>query len=400
MSGRFFRWAVSLLMPLSLMACDRDDTTTTLNGDGSLSLAVPPLLMTRAVEVNNLVPRVSVNGVVQDFERTSDAGWTTRLVVPEGQRLDIEILWIEIIGNRRLPLADYRFPVTTVDRDRSIRVFPEDYRTDGLGFDFDIDGVSNLSERIANTDPFDPRDPGPDFAKVFLPFIEPEEAPQIDGDYDEVWDRAQFRDRDRLRLNIDNLMIDQGAVRLDGTTEYRWAGMHDGQYLYLLVFGEQADGQTSFGDSTPDLWNDDAVEIFWDGDNSKQQGYDGVDDRQIIFPLSPFGELRPNGSEVPDGRFLLGFRSAPLDVAAFDFATCLCEGTQHLYEIRIELAAAGIAVDRTFGFEIQLNDDRDGELREVKWGWFHPARVNNDVDNTKDSPVFMSTARLQPRLGS
>jgi len=395
------RWAALPAVPLLVLACDRtgSDAVSTLEVDGAMSLKAPSVLMTRAVDPNNLVPRVTVNGIRQNIERTTN-GWRTALIVPQGQQADIEILWIENIGFRQLRLADYRIVLASVDRDRSIRVFPEDYRTDGVGLDFDIDGVSNLSERIADTDPFDSQDPGPDFAQVFLPFIDPDEAPDIDGDYEEVWDRAQFRDRNRLRLDIDNLMIDQGAVRLDGATEYRWAGMHDGQYLYLLIFGEGENGQTTFGDSTPDIWNDDAVEIFLDGDNSKQQSYDGMDDRQVIFPLTPFGEPRANGSAEDDGRFRLGFRSAPLDVAAFDFATCLCEGAQHLYEVRIELAAAGIEIDRTFGFEIQLDDDRDGDLREAKWGWFHPSRVNSDVDNTKDSPVFMGTARLQRPIGS
>jgi len=389
----------ALLCTFALAACDAPDeaAVSTLDNDGSLSLVAPPLLTTRAVDLDNLVPQVRVNRQLQNIDRAG-AGWRSSVVVPEGQPVDIEIVWIERIGFQQLRLADFRRSIGSVDRDRSIRVFPSDYTTNGVGFDIDDDGLSNLSERIGNTDPFDGLDPGRDFAQVFLPFIDPEDAPDIDGDYDGIWDDAQFRDRDLLQLEIDNLMIDQGAIRLDGATEYRWAGMHDGENLYLLVFGEGIDGQTPFGDSDSDVWNDDAVEIFWDGDNSRQQAYDGVDDRQIIIPLTVLDEARPNRSGADDGRFLLGFRSAPLDATAFAFATCLCEGTQQLYEIRIDLASAGIQVDRTFGFEIQLDDDRDGELRDAKWGWFHPARVNNDVDNTKDSPLFMGTVRLQPPL--
>lgn len=393
-SSHRLAWVAALLL---VAGCERSAAPAPSAEAGALALTTPSALQVRAVDEANLVPRVRVNGELLSVARTAN-GWRTSLVVPEGGPADIYILWFERIGFRELPLAEYRISIASVDRDRSIRVFPEDYETDQL--DFDIDGVSNIAERIANSDPFDENDPGTDFAQVFLPFIDPADAPDIDGEYDGIWDDAQFLDRDRFRLDIDNLMIDQGASRLDGDTEYRWAGMHDGENLYLLVFGEGANGQTPFGDSDPDVWNDDAVELFFDGDNSKLQAYDGIDDRQIIIPLTVLGEASSNRSDDGSGRFLLGFQSAPLQAQFFDFATCLCDGAQQLYEIRVNLAATNIQVDRTFGFEIQLDDDRDGGQREAKWGWFHPSRGNNDVDNTKDSPVFMSTVRLQPPIGS
>ena len=393
----------STFLSAGLLACllagcegSGEGASSELAADGSLALVVPPSLQVRAVDQSNLVPTVTVNRQRQNIDPT-EVGFRASVVIPEGARADILIEWVEIICFQRLPLAEYFISLASVERDRSIRVFAEDYDTDQL--DIDRDGVSNLAERISNTDPFDASDPGADFAQVFLPFIDPEDAPDIDGEYDGIWNQAQFRDRNRFRLDIDNLMIDQGATRLDGNTEYRWAAMHDGANLYLLVFAEGANGQTPFGDSMPDVWNDDVLEIFLDGDNSKTQDYDGVNDFQLILPLTPFGELAENGSDVDNARFLLGFNSAPLDPSSFEFATCICDGAQQLYEVRIDLAAVGIQVDRTFGFELQLDDDRDGGLREVKWGWFHPSRDNNDVDNTKDSPQFMSTMRLQPPIG-
>lgn len=61
--------------------------------------------------------------------------------------------------------------------------------------------------------------------------------------------------------------------------EASWRGLFDDEYLYVLV---EVDGVSPVNDS-PEYWNDDAVDIFVDVNNSKNQQYDGVDDYQLGF---------------------------------------------------------------------------------------------------------------------
>ena len=84
--------------------------------------------------------------------------------------------------------------------------------------------------------------------------------------------------------SVDNLMIDQGPTFADGETGFFWQAVHDGEFLYVIVLTEPTSTATNFGDSTF-LSRDDSVHIFVDGDNSKLDTYDGVNDFHIIIPL-------------------------------------------------------------------------------------------------------------------
>lgn len=369
-----------------------DTTTLDDNGGGTLSLSVPPALMVRAVDEENLVPRVFVNG--QGVDAVQIAGrWESRLTVPRGTDLAISIVWIEQIEDRDLQLADVEASIVAIDRDRIIQIFTDDYETDR--FDADLDGISNLAERIGDSDPFDGSDPGSDFAQVEVPFIDPANAPVIDGIEDLVWGGATIRDRDGALLQIDNLMVDQGATRLDGDTEYAWKAMHDGTHLYVLIYGEGRNGQSPFADSDPDDWNDDSIDIFWDSDNSKLSDYDGVNDSHVLLPLLQL-DGQSNRSGQPGTRFFTGFNSVELNESSIEFVACACPGSRAIWEIRMQLATNRMQIGTVIGFEIQLGDDNDGGERDAKWGWFHPSRVDEDLDNTWQNPTFMSTIRLVP----
>lgn len=379
---------------LLLAACESGDSGDSAATASTMALAVPPVLDVRAVNPDNLAPRVLVNG--QGIDATEINGqWEASLVVEPGSDLNIEIIWIERVDFRELRLADVQASVASVDRNQVIRVSTDDYETDR--YDADFDGISNLAERIGDSDPFDASDPGNGVAQVDIPFIDPAGAPTIDGIEDFVWSGAAVRDRDGALLQIDNLMIDQGATRLDGDTEYRWKAMHDGVNLYLLIFGEGRNGQTPFGDSSPDVWNDDSIDVFWDPDNSKLSAYDGIDDSHFLLPLLQLNG-QANRSGQPGTRFFIGFYSVELDESATEFVACPCPGSQAVWEIRMNLEANRMALDTVIGFEIQLGDDNNGGAREAKWGWFHPSRTTTDVDNTARNPAFMSSMRLVPSL--
>jgi len=248
---------------------------------------------------------------------------------------------------------------------------------------------------------------GPDTsaeADVLIRRIAREDAPGIDG-LDVVraddnfwvgeWANATQRDANGNRLLIDQLMVDGGTDEATGEAWRYWAAAHDGEYLYVLVVVDD-DGQRHR--DSPAVWNDDSLELFIDGDNSKASTY-GADDFQRLIPLTAPGETRRS----IDTGIVNGFFSSqePLDI---EFATGPGVGPrgirrprfeQDVYELRIELDSAGIVPGRPFGFELQVNDDDDGGNREAKWGWAHPARTDEDIDGTYLDPSLMGTALLE-----
>jgi len=193
---------------------------------------------------------------------------------------------------------------------------------------------------------------------------------EIDGNYDLEWNTfATFRDVTGELLKIDNLMIDLGAnlmidlgaTQLDGQPDYVWGGMHDDEYLYLVILTDGPATHTPFGDSF-DAYNDDTIDIFIDADNSKGSAYDANDYHMLIPLLASTDDGRPNASGEPGERLEAGVNSAPLPTSAgsIEFATCVCPTDRHIWEVRLRMADFQIDPAQAFGFEIQYNDDIDG----------------------------------------
>lgn len=399
--------ATGLLAAVTLLlsACsDSPSGQVNVNQSGGVELSAPDFLQSRAIVRNNLDARVSVvaDGVTYVATQTqSGSNWVGEVFIPEGSDAELNVMWVEtdVEGlpdalNGELPLAAFSTTIPNVTENRAVQVLTQQYVTESTAaqpmpqLDLDDDGDSNLTERTAGSRPNDALDRP---AAVTILFNET--APVIDGRFDPIWNNAQFLDQQRNPLNIDELMIDEGVTELGEDRELKWAAMHDGEYLYVLVFGEKEAQQTPFGDSAS-VFNDDAVDLFWDGDNSKLATYDGVDDFQaIIALLSGAGDGSANQSGSPTSRFEWGDRSTIIDESAFEFAICLCEGEQQIYEIKLDLAAAKIPIDSTIGFDIQLNNDVNGGVRDAKWAWFD----ESGADNTWRFPLRMGTARLEPR---
>ncbi|ASJ71048.1 CBM9 family sugar-binding protein [Granulosicoccus antarcticus] len=411
---RVMRLAACLAVPVVLLgACNTGSSDgeggLNLNESSGLTLSKPGFLISRAIDESLVEARVSVDvdGInypaTQLSASTNGSAWKGELFVPEGSDANLMVNWVEtgVEGlpaelNSELLLASYERLIPAVSENQSITLDADAYVVASTeenprpDLDIDADGFGNLQERLEGTDPNDLAE-GPPEVVIFYT----DQTPVIDGSFDPLWNNAQYFDTNSSDLLINNVLIDNDVIQPgEPDRSYRWAGMHDGQFLYLMVFSELDGAQTPFGDSF-ELFNDDAIDIFLDGNNSKGASYDGIDDyHAIISLLSTLGEDSANSSDSPNTRFDLGGQSAPIDVSAFEFATCICQSTgeQQIYEVSIDLQRAGITVGESFGLDIQLNNDVDGGMRDAKWAW------HNDTgeDNTWRFPIRMGTARLEP----
>ena len=411
-AGMMSRWAFCLGAPLFFLSgCNSEPTTGefNLNQPGGLTLSRPGFLTGRAIDDSLVEAQVSVDvdGVNYPATRlpssSDDLRWIGEVFVPQGSDAALTVKWVET-GVDGLPaeldgvllLATYEMLIPGIDEDKSISIDAGDYDVESTeeaprpDLDIDGDGVGNLQERLDDSDPNDPEDKPPE---VIISFVN--NAPIIDGRYDSLWNTSQFEDQDDNELLIDKVQIDKSVIQPgEPDRRYRWAGMHDGQYLYLMVFAELSGAQTPFGDSLL-AYDDDAIDIFLDGNNSKGTSYDGVDDyHAIITLLSEQGTGSANSTSTANTRFELGDRSAPIDVSAFEFTTCICRATgeQQIYEVKLDLQQAGIPIGESFGLDIQLNNDVNGGERDAKWAWHN----NTGEDDTWRFPIRMGTARLEP----
>jgi hypothetical protein len=420
-----------LFLTALLTACSE----TQAPAPAGINVSPPAMLLnTQRVVEDQLRPVVVLSdGQTVNMSRSLDNGWTGTTTVVSNQSYEINITWIERYLDTDLALANLNQQFSVGTDAHVLTIEQSSYNTN---LDFDSDGATNLQERLNDSDPFnaedgngvttgsdtddddddendddnDDMDTGNDTggtsnATVLIPVIDSDDAPEIDGQITIInnriagaWAKAINNDINGTPLAIDNLMIDFNADHDDDLILRRWAAMHDGDYLYILVVSD--DTGLRFSDSER-TWHDDSLELYIDGDNSKSPTYGDDDDIQVIIPLQRLNSASNNDSE--DGRFIFGAGSNSASIN-IDFATGIGVGPdglrvsrweQDVYEMRIAIDSAGIAVGRAFGLELQINDDDDGDERDGKWGWFHPSRTDENTDFTHLNPSIMGTVILQ-----
>lgn len=259
-----------------------------------------------------------------------------------------------------------------------------------FAYDNDGDGTSNINDShptVANVD-------------VNIPYASTG-TPIIDGVFDEgPWGAATMLDASGSRLRINHLMMEQrdlsGLEDNDDVYEkdlrpwHTWHAMYDEKYLYLLVEVTQDVYPTC---DSKDPWDDDDLNIYWDGDNSKGDKYDGVNDYHLLIPLFERGAECLNFNS--NGRMINGVNSASLSRGDdLRYATGPSGTNAYIYEVRIGLKKAGITAGKIFGFDVHVDDDDDGGDRDQKWGWKHPSRKGSDVDETYIKPSVMGNVIL------
>jgi len=248
-------------------------------------------------------------------------------------------------------------------------------------------------------------------ANVLIPRILPRQAPDIDGLDVQLnragaligeWAQAVQMDDAGEGLWIDRLMLVNSGNQdpaEDGEQLHRWAAMHDGVNLYVLVLSDDVGFRSS---DSPQIFRDDALEVFIDGNNSKLAEWGDADDFHFLIALQQ--EDSDEANDEVANRVVTG-PSPKSDMFDFTFSTGPGLGPdgirranfeQDVYELAIPIADAGITIGEPFGFELQLDDDDNGGERDTKWGWFHRSRSNDsNVDDTYLIPSVMGTVTLE-----
>jgi len=392
-----------------LYGCDGRLSQNDNQNDSQMQMTPPvQVSSSRAIELSQLSAVITVvnDGRTISMTRQDNNTWTSIIRLPPNTQQPIQIDWFERYKGQSLELARANTQVSVGAEASTENLDDLTYDT---SFDRDEDGKTNLEERNRSTDPFNPPQPGLEGINVVVPRIDAEAAPAIDGQgviYDSnvlrlvgEWATAAQQDLLDDTLYIENLMIDINSDQRDGDPFHRWAAVHDGTWLYLLVVND--DIGLHQGDSS-DPSQDDNLEIYIDGNNSKNNKYEDADDILIQMPLLEKDSTLPNSHLSANRRVSAGFNSAPIP-EEIEFWVGLGTGPlsfrgssqrQDVYEVRMRIADLGITIGQPFGIELQIDDDDNGGERDAKWGWFHRSRTTADTDETWKNPSLMGTAIL------
>ncbi|MEH0153127.1 sugar-binding protein [Limibacter armeniacum] len=179
-------------------------------------------------------------------------------------------------------------------------------------------------------------------------------TPAIDQSIESVWGSAPSK-------NISNTTI--GGT--PGDYSGQWRALYDNNNLYVLV---EVGDATRTNDSGANWWNDDVVEIFIDGDNSKGTSYDGLNDFQLAF--------RWNDASVNVGG------NSVQNTTGISFSM-YASGSGYVLEAAIPWSTIGTTpnIGTAIGFDVAVDDDDNGGDRDAQVvsiatsdaGWSNPS---------------------------
>jgi uncharacterized protein YjdB len=197
-------------------------------------------------------------------------------------------------------------------------------------------------------------------------------APVIDQGIDATWSNAPAG-------TISNVTLGSMPADFAGS---RWRAMYDNANMYLLV---EVKDNNKFNDSGASWWEDDVIEIFIDGDNSKGTSYDGQNDFQLGFRYND-ANINVGGNSVNRTTGIV-------------FAIQNVTGGYNL-EARIPWSTIGVTpgLGNRIGFEVEVDDDDNGGTRDsqvsafatTSMAWSNPSLFGTvflTTCNTSNVPV-------------
>jgi hypothetical protein len=172
------------------------------------------------------------------------------------------------------------------------------------------------------------------------------QAPVIDGVSESKWSSINTQTLSKVAY---------GTISSSTDLSSDYKAMWDNTALYLLV---KVKDDVLKNDSGTNTWDDDAIEIFIDGNNDKAASYDANDHQYI---------LRLNDASVHE--YHNGVTT--LNPAGVTFSQGANTGG-YLMEIKITWAAIGVTPSsgKLIGLDIFSDDDDDGGIADGGMSWF------------------------------
>jgi len=181
-------------------------------------------------------------------------------------------------------------------------------------------------------------------------------APVIDGQLDSLlWNRVG--ETPVNRGDTGDVAPPDDEWDLDGRLRMQWDD--DNLYIWLYVQDESINTGTDY--------NTDGVEMYFDADNAKTDGFDGIDDIQMRFNV---GEATTDEIDITSTGWTYDKSTVNYIIAESNVGWNL--------EVALPLGDLQLIPGQEFGFDAQINDNDNGSSRENMYRWW---ATNNNMWN-------------------
>ncbi len=210
-------------------------------------------------------------------------------------------------------------------------------------------------------------------------------APIIDGVWDGVWNDVNETECLITDMVNTNSETPEDAADLSAT----FKAMFDDNNFYIFVEVQDSVIDYEFSD-----WQGDGVEIYFDGDNSHGDTYDGVNDNQIRITVDDVVIADIDSSLPVDGTvFKVLLTASGYNVeASFPLEALQIYPSEDpaplLDADGVEIPGSGIAPNNIIGFEVQINDNDSAGGRQTMLRW------HSDDNDSWQNPSLFGQARL------
>ena len=336
--------------------CDAHEPLVPVNNGAVSEFPLPQVLRSvRGLSTDDLTLEVEVNSQFVNVPRTGVEPdiWSTVVNVPANRSsivtLDWSVPYVARNNTWELTLAQQQKIVFVGAEPESVYFQLGSYHTDN--YDLDEDGFSNLVELEEGRSPVD----------------------RVDGYINDTGmyptgeshlPSTECGTRFPIATQVAFSAAEPGAVT-DVDLESWWCARYAGAEFDALgsevspeaieIIVNVIDDVSPLVDSAASRrYDDDSVEIFIDGNNSKGSNYDGWDDYQFIF-------LSDGNNDAP----LEKGRSTPAGLESSVMVTA------NGYQLTVLLPRkeVGIQHGQPFGINVEVNDDDDGGGRDAKLAW-------------------------------
>jgi hypothetical protein len=167
--------------------------------------------------------------------------------------------------------------------------------------------------------------------------------------------------------------IIQGTISNPQDLTARWRANWDDNNLYIWV-GIVDENHVS---DSKDYWADDSIEIYIDADASRGETYDNYNDFHLSFSLGD-KKIKTGGSTPKENLDAIKYRTRQLP-------------SGYQLEAAIPWTTLNIIpnAEQAIGFDIQINDDDNGDARDAKISW------NATIDQAWKNPQVFGLLILQ-----